>query len=197
MNTSDWLTIIAIILSPIFALQIQRNIEDRKEIKARKMQIFRTLMATRANRLSPAHIEALNMIDIEFYKNEKITNIWKSMLDNFANYPQDTNDKDYSVKLHSCVDKSDKLLVDLLLEMSKSLDYKFDEVHLKRNIYLPKGQVDIMMWQETIRHALGDILQGKRPFPVYIVNPVKNTSDSKKGMRNQNTNQVQNVENED
>jgi hypothetical protein len=196
MNISDWLTIIAIILAPIFALQIQKYIEDRKEIKARKMQIFRTLMATRANRLSPAHIEALNMIDIEFYKNEKITNIWKSMLDNFANYPQDTNDKDYSVKLHSCVEKSDKLLLDLLLEMSKSLDYKFDSVHLKRNIYLPKGQVDIMMWQETMRRSLGDILAGKRPFPVYIINPVKNTSASKNEMESQSANKEENIEKE-
>jgi hypothetical protein len=136
------------------------------------------------------------MIDIEFYKNEKITNIWKSMLDNFASYPQNTNDKDYNVKLNSRVEKSEKLLVDLLLEMSKSLDYKFDEVHLKRNIYLPKGQVDIMMWQETIRLALGDILQGKRPFPVYIVNPVKNTSASKSEVGNQSANQEENIENE-
>jgi len=36
MNTSEWLTIIAIILAPIVALQIQKYLEDRKEIKARK-----------------------------------------------------------------------------------------------------------------------------------------------------------------
>ena len=178
MNISDWLAIIAIILAPIFALQIQKYIEDRKEIKSRKMQIFRTLMATRANRLSPEHIEALNMIDIEFYKDTEITNIWKRMLDNFASYPQDTDDKDYTVKLNSRVEESDNLLVDLLLKMSKSLDYKFDEVHLKRNIYIPKGQVDIMMWQETIRHSLGDILEGKSPLLVNINNPKNGTTFS-------------------
>lgn len=176
MNTSQWLTIIAIILAPIFALQIQKYLEDRKEIRARKMQIFRTLMATRATRLSPSHIEALNMIDIEFYKNEKITKIWKSMLDNFEDYPKDTNDENYSVKLHSCVEKSNDLFVDLLFEMSQSLDYKFDKVHLKRNIYLPKGQVDMLIWQETMRRALSEMLEGKRPIPVHIIDPIKNTT---------------------
>ncbi len=170
MNTSDWLAIIAIILAPIFALQIQKYIEDRKEIKSRKMQIFRTLMATRANRLSPAHIEALNMIDIEFYKDKEITNTWKRMLDNFANYPQNTDDEDYIVKLNSRVEESDNLLVDLLLKMSKSLDYKFDEVHLKRNIYIPKGQVDIITWQETIRHTLSNVLEGKSPLLINVNN---------------------------
>jgi len=196
MNTSEWLTIIAIILAPIVALQIQKYLEDRKEIKARKMQIFRTLMATRANRLSPPHVEALNMIDIEFYNNEEITNIWKSMLDNFASYPQNTGDEGYIAKLNSCVENSDKLLVKLLSEMAKSLNYKFDEVYLKRNIYIPKGQVDIMMWQETMRRAFSELVEGKRPFPVYIVNPVKNTSVSKSEVGNQSANQEENIENE-
>lgn len=89
MTVSDWLVILVILAAPIIALQIQKYIEDRKEIRARKMQIFRTLMATRANRLNLNHIEALNMIDIEFFKNEKVKEKWKLLLDNFVNYPQD------------------------------------------------------------------------------------------------------------
>lgn len=179
MNTSDWLSIIAIILAPIFALQIQKYIEDRKEIKSRKMQIFRTLMATRANRLSPVHIEALNMIDIEFYKDEEITKKWKLLLGNFANYPQDPNKDNYLADLHSCSIRSDELFVNLLREMANRLNYKFDEVHLKRNIYVPKGQVDIVMWQETTRHALSNILEGKSPLLVNINNPKNGTTSPK------------------
>jgi hypothetical protein len=37
MNISDWLAILAILAAPIVALQIQKYIEDRKEIRARKM----------------------------------------------------------------------------------------------------------------------------------------------------------------
>jgi len=173
MNISDWLAILAILAAPIVALQIQKYIEDRKEIRARKMQIFRTLMATRATRLDAKHIEALNMIDIEFFKNEKVTEKWKLLLDNFANYPQDPNKKNYESKLSSCAEKSDGLFVDLLSEMAKSLDYKFDEVHLKRNIYIPKGQADYMMSQEFMRRAFVEVLSGARSIPIKVINVVK------------------------
>lgn len=173
MTISDWLAILAILVAPIVALQIQKYIEDRKEIRARKMQIFRTLMATRATRLDAKHIEALNMIDIEFFKNEKVTEKWKLLLDNFANYPQDPNEKNYESKLSSCAEKSDGLFVDLLSEMAKSLDYKFDEVHLKRNIYIPKGQADYMMSQEFMRRAFIEVLSGARSIPIKVVNAAK------------------------
>lgn len=95
MTISDWLVIIAIIIAPILAVQIQKFIENRKVIKERKMQVFRTLMATRATSLSPLHVEALNMIDIEFHKDKKIVDAWKLLLDNFANYPKDPKDPNY------------------------------------------------------------------------------------------------------
>ena len=177
MNISDWLAILAILVAPIVALQIQKYIEDRKEIRARKMQIFRTLMATRATRLDAKHIEALNMIDIEFFKNEKVTEKWKLLLDNFANYPQDPNEKNYESKLSSCAEKSDGLFVDLLSEMAKSLDYKFDEVHLKRNIYIPKGQTDYMMSQEFMRRAFVEVLSGKRAIPIKILSATKDDTE--------------------
>jgi len=173
MNISDWLTILAILLAPFFALQIQKYIEDRKEIRARKMQIFRTLMATRANRLNSNHIEALNMIDIEFFKNKKVTEKWKLLLDNFESFPKNLEDKNYQLKLNSCVEKSNDLFIDLLYEMAKSLDYTFDKVHLKRNVYSPKGQVDSMMDQEFMRHAFVEVLSGARSIPIKVVNVVK------------------------
>ena len=184
MNISNWLTVLAILAAPIFALQIQKYIEDRKEVKERKMQIFRTLMATRANRLNLNHIEALNMIDIEFFKNEKVKEKWKLLLDNFVNYPQDPNEKNYEPRLSSCAEKSDALFVDLLFEMAKSLDYKFDEVHLKRNIYVPKGQVDTMKGQEFIRRAFVEVLSGKRPIPIKILNvTIENTEEQMKKLK--------------
>jgi hypothetical protein len=181
MNISDLLTILAILTAPIIALQIQKYIEDRKEIRERKMQIFRTLMATRATRLDVKHIEALNMIDIEFFKNKKITEAWKLLLDNFANYPQNSNEENYKSKLSSCTEKSDVLFVDLLSEIAKSLDYKFDKVHLKRNIYIPKGQANIIMDQEFMRHAFVEVLLGKRSIPIEISNVTR--EDTEEGMK--------------
>jgi hypothetical protein len=173
MTISDWLVILAILVAPILAVQIQRFIENKKEIKTRKMQIFRTLMATRATRLDAKHIEALNMIDIEFFENKKITEAWKLLLDNFANYPKEIKDPNYQAQLNSCGEKSNDLFIVLLYEMAKFLNYTFDKVHLTRGVYIPKGQSDYMMDQEFIRRAFVEVLLGTRSIPIKVVNAVK------------------------
>ena len=73
MRLVDWLTITAILLGPIIAIRITRYLEKGRDDYARKERIFKTLMATRATRLSGDHVQALNMIDIEFYEKKK----WK------------------------------------------------------------------------------------------------------------------------
>lgn len=84
MTISDWIMIGAVLLSPVIAVQVDKFLDRRNEKKTRKMQIFSTLMSTRATPLYPAHVEALNRIDIEFYSEQKITRAWKLLLDNFS-----------------------------------------------------------------------------------------------------------------
>lgn len=180
MTISDWLVIIAIIIAPILAVQIQKFIENRKVIKERKMQVFRTLMATRATPLSPLHVEALNMIDIEFHKDKKIVDAWKLLLDNFANYPKDPKDPNYQTKLNSSAERSSELLTDLLYEMAKVLDYDFDKVHLKRGAYIPQGHADIELEQNFIRRSFVDIFLGGKSIPINIVNPPEQVETRRK-----------------
>ena len=68
MTIADWLMITAVFLGPIVAVQLTRYLDDKKEIRARKLDIFKTLMATRAYTSSWSHAEALNRIDLEFDK---------------------------------------------------------------------------------------------------------------------------------
>ncbi len=169
MTISDVAVIIAIILAPIFAVQVQKIIEKLKDNRARKMKIFSTLMSTRATPLSPYHVEALNRIDIEYYKNKDVVDTWKLLHDNFANYPKDPKAKDFETRLSSCAEKSNDLLTDLLYEMSKSLNYKFDKVLLKRGCYIPKGHGDMELEQNIIRSGLVNLLCGHSPLPIKIL----------------------------
>ena len=94
MDIKDWVTVIAVILSPLLAVQAQKMIETLREKRNRRIKIFKTLMSTRGERLSRDHVQALNMIDIEFYgrrffgirfqrRSEKaVTNAWKNYNDN-------------------------------------------------------------------------------------------------------------------
>ena len=171
MTTNDWLTIIAIILGPILAVQIQNLIQRIKETKDRKEQIFKTLMATRAAPLYVSHVEALNLIDIEFYKNKEIVNAWKLLLDNLSNYPQNPDNEDYSARLSQCSERSNELLTDLLFEMAKVLGYKFDKVLIKRGCYIPKGHGEYQFEQDSIRKGLLQVLWNNKPIQISVADP--------------------------
>jgi hypothetical protein len=68
MTLSDGLIIIAILIAPFLAVFAQRQIDLWREQRQRKLWVFKTLMATRGRTLSPEHVQALNMIELEFTK---------------------------------------------------------------------------------------------------------------------------------
>ena len=90
MTVSDIIMVIAILLAPLLAVQIQKWIEIFRETRQRKLYVFHTLMATRAARVSTEHVQALNMIDIIFYKDKAekpVREAWKKYLDHLNTPP--------------------------------------------------------------------------------------------------------------
>ena len=91
MSCNEIISICAIILGPILAVQIEKYLERRRENKNRRLSIFKTLMATRGAVLSWTHVEALNRIDLEFSnkkKFEKVIKAWKEYFDNLSQKAQ-------------------------------------------------------------------------------------------------------------
>ena len=84
MNLNDLLMVLAVLLSPLIAVQVTRYLDNKKEARERQLWIFKTLMATRASSLSPHHVEALNRIDLEFKaqtkKDKDVIEAWKVYL---------------------------------------------------------------------------------------------------------------------
>ena len=66
LKFSDTMLILATILGPILAVQAQKFLERITQSRRRRLDVFYTLVATRGTRLAPAHVEALNRIDLEF-----------------------------------------------------------------------------------------------------------------------------------
>lgn len=85
MTIADWLMIAAVLAGPIIAVQLTRHLDDKREVRDRKLQVFKTLMATRAYTVSWDHVVALNRIDLEFNRrnqNERaVIEAWKAYLD--------------------------------------------------------------------------------------------------------------------
>jgi uncharacterized protein DUF6680 len=159
------ITIIAIIVGPIAALELQRRLDKGREAKNRKLWIFKTLMSFRATPLAPQFVQALNLIDIEFdNKNEKekaVRTAWKILLDHFGelakpNQPADMNEKTAT------------LTTNLLIAMGESLGYDFDEIQIKKGAYYPMGLGNVEQEQHAVRRGILDVLQGRRRVPVGI-----------------------------
>lgn len=172
-------TIIAIILGPILAVQIERDIAKRGDEKKKKEYIFSILMATRSTPLNLNHVEALNLIDITFYNDQKVRNSRKLLWDHFRDYPQDVNSETYQAEMKACQKKSQELLVDLLYEIAISLNYNFDKVMLKNESYLPQGHADDADDLYLIRKGVLSIIADQRSIPVHIKEPATNDHTSK------------------
>lgn len=165
MTIADWLMISAVLLGPIIAVQLARYLDNKKEERERKLQVFKTLMATRAYTVSWDHVVALNRIDLEFDKDNKkekaVIEAWKAYLDLLG---------DKTMTPEQWAVKRVDLLVELLHKMAQVLDYDFDKTHIKNSSYSPVAHGNIEDEQKALGAGLIQVLEGKRPIPMAVVN---------------------------
>ena len=161
MTISDILMIFAVLLAPLVAVHVQKRLEYFREQRQRKMSIFKTLMATRAATVSIEHVQALNMIDLEFQggKYNLVRDAWRTYLDHLASFPKEDQQKERQVLW---AEKNRDLLARLLIEMGKSLGYSFDEVHVKKGIYSPQAHAQQEEEQILLRRGLLAMIFGDR-----------------------------------
>jgi hypothetical protein len=154
-----WLNILAVILGPILAVQAQKWIERRREDRIRKLFVFRELMATRAARLSQRHVEALNLIDLEYpgdkAKDKKVHEAWRSYLDALGTPNDQPSEQVVS-------ERRQRAFIELMYQMANRLSFPFDRVAIERNVYSPIRHGKIEDDQELIRKGVAELLTGKR-----------------------------------
>lgn len=165
METVDILTILAIILGPITAVQVDKWLQRNRADRERKVSIFKTLMATRGSVLSYTHVEALNRIDLEFSDSKK----YKKVIDKWKEYFDNLSQKVDEEQISAWSTRNEDLLSNLLFEMGKSLGYSFDKVLIKRNIYSPIAHGTTEREQQTIRKGLIEIMNGDRSVPFELL----------------------------
>ncbi len=151
----EWITLSAVILGPILAVVVTREIDRRREKRTNRLAVFKVLMRTRGTRLNPEHVGALNLVEIEFYKEKKVSDALETYFDH----------------LNGKVDErwlkaSDHLFTKLLSEMAKSLGYKMEQLQILTGGYAPQGWADNENMQAKIQTRLVDLLEGRAGFPV-------------------------------
>lgn len=159
IRITDIIMVFAIVLGPIIAVQITEMLRASKDARNRKVHIFRNLMATRSAQLAAMHIEALNLVELEFQskKHRKTLDAWRLYVDHLKDraYPKET-----------WPTRKSELLVDLLYEMSCSLGYNFDKVQIKSGSYYPSGYEDNDLDTLESRKLWLEVLRGKRHLPM-------------------------------
>ena len=169
-TTMDIITVVAILLGPILAIQAQKIMEKLQEKKSRRLGIFKTLMSTRATPLDAQRVRALNLIDIEFEGSNKedksILSQWKICLDHLNSGPSDPAASEYQADLKIWAEKLNELNGSLLQKIGNSLGYDFDEIQIKKGAYSPQAHVNIEQEQQTLRTELIGVLSGKKALLV-------------------------------
>lgn len=161
----------AILTSPVIALEIQKRLDEKRSHRDRKMAIFRKLMTTRATQMAPAHVEALNGIEVEFYAKDGPD---KKVLDAWRLYVTHVNTRvGTGSDATRWVETKANRLFSLLLEMSKSLGYKMDEAAIRTNMYHPIGFVQIEEEQHALRKAALETFSGQRPLQAAVIGSVQ------------------------
>lgn len=154
--------VVGVITAPIVAFRIQ----NYKEQKKRKFEIFKTLLATRANLTSLEHLQALNMIDIEYYEEENISQLLDIYRDHLNSYPQNQSKNAQNYWEEKRID----YLIDLLHDMSLFFGYDLDKVILKKGTtsWMSHGTLNIE--QTLIRKGVAALLTGQKPMKIQFVN---------------------------
>ena len=169
---------IAILVSPIIGLWIGRKMARHQNAHDAKMWVFKTLMATRGEVLSGAHVDALNRIELEFNRKisgeKEVIDAWTAYHDHLHNPPL----RDAQSTQDQWNDKSLDLRNKLLFKMALAMGYRdFNETSIKKSIYVPEAYDRDYNWNLFIRAGLLEILRGEKALPVKISGGSPNDTD--------------------
>ncbi|WP_157668842.1 DUF6680 family protein [Bordetella genomosp. 6] len=159
MNIDTWAVVFATLLGPVLAVQAQRIVAERGEARQRKQWLFRSLMNTRVGTLTAEHVNALNAVPLEFHKDKAIMRSWRTYLDHLNNQ---------GTSLEAWGAKRVELYTDLLSKMAEKLNYGFDPLQLKNEIYAPRGHFDIENEQTEIRRGIVALMKGEQTLPLEV-----------------------------
>lgn len=172
MEPAIWIgggAVIAALLGPILAVQTQKFLERRQSQREQKMRVFSILMSTRAARLSPIHVEALNMIDLAFAggarrRSSTETDVLEAWRDHLDHLNTKFNDQSFE----RWTEKQNENLITLLSAMATDLGLRYDRILLRNGAYIPKGHTDMEAEQHQLRQLAIRVLSGLHPISMKV-----------------------------
>ncbi len=161
----DIATLLAILVGPLLALIVTWTRDKRREDRARKLNLFQSLLRTRSTRLDPLHVSSLNVVELEFYGNDTVLVPFRNYIRHLSDPMPLPDEQDRFFEARN------DLFLTFMAAMGASLNFKFDKHDLGRLAYAPMGWDRDETQQRRNAALLTDLLEGKRALPVTSMQP--------------------------
>jgi hypothetical protein len=167
----DWAVVFATMAGPILAVWASEYRQSNKQVKENRHKLFYTLMSTRATRLNPAHVEALNQIDFLFEGKSfaQVRESWAL----YRKHLQSPESGKIGEAFNVWLSKSTDLFADLLHEISKALSLPFSKSYIIENSYRPDAHLYEEINSQKMRQLILEVLENGRPINIRTINEVK------------------------
>ena len=171
ISGDTWAIVAATGLGPIFAVLITFWRDARNSLRTRRLWVFRTLMATRRVNISPEHVNALNLVEVDFYACEMVQKHWKIYKDHLFF----TGEEDDAWR-----EKKEQLLANLLFEMAAALRFNIPAMEIFKGGYAPKGWQHRESRQIEAMEYIYELSTGSKIVPIWVrgVTPMQPTESS-------------------
>jgi hypothetical protein len=150
----------ATFLGPIFAVSVSIWREAITAKYTRRLHVFRTLMSTRRVGISLDHVNAINLVEVDFYNCRKVEAAWNSYKSHLNDSSKPEDEAWHETK--------ERLLAKLLFEIAAVLGFKIPALDIFKGGYAPKG------WAHRDLRAVGaleyvyELSQGTKSVPVWL-----------------------------
>lgn len=163
LTPDTWAVVVATGLGPILAVAVTLGFTYWRETAGaknnRRLHDFRVLMATRKIGISPDHVNALNLIEVDYYGKSKVIQAWKAYIDYLGGKGEENE------AWHI---QRNKLLAKLLFEMANVLGFSIQAIDIFEGGYAPVG------WQRRDDRYNGmldyfrDLSEGSKIVPIWL-----------------------------
>ena len=163
----DWAVVFATIAGPILAVWAADIRAERKAQRGRQEWVYRTLVATRGDKLRMDHVEAINNIEFAFphTKHAQIEDARKIYRAHLRT--PGSSSQDQAVR-NAWYLSANERFADLLERMARSLKVTFQRSEILQDSYRPDAHVLQELEWQNIRGSLLDVLKFGRTINVRL-----------------------------
>ena len=141
MNLKDWISIFAILASPLIAVWVTLLVEKRRQKRRDKLELFKTMMTQRGFSASYAWVDAINSLSVVFADEKSVVSAVNDFMQVVGTRP--FNNEEYENKK-----------IKLLEKMAISLGYKKNiDWEQLRKAYYPQWMINEVNFNTQVKNA--------------------------------------------